>query len=121
MGLAIPKRLGGGSKLTGSHLRAPKQERQIAASLGGRVTKASGAGDFEKADVRITGVIRVEAKTTKHQSFRVTSEMLNKIEAQALQAGEIPAMAIEIESGARMVYVIPAWAMEGLLAQREPE
>lgn len=123
MTLPTPKRLGGGSKLNASQRRSKDQERELAALLGGRVTKASGAGDFEKGDVRVKGVLRVEAKTTKHRSFSVTSEMLDKIEQQAVVAGELPVMHIEIEGGARAVFVMPQWAFEQLLAagtQRTP-
>jgi Holliday junction resolvase len=117
--LHVPKRLGGGKAISQSHVRSPKQEREIASRIGGQVTKASGAGAFEKGDVRLTGVVRIEAKTTKHGSFRVTSDMLNKIEGFAVQAGEVPAMLIEIEGGARSVYVVPVWVLEGLLSQQD--
>lgn len=117
MTIPLPKRLGGGSGTTASHRRSKKQEAEIASRIGGRVTKASGAGDFEKADVRLRGLVRVEAKTTKHKSFSVTGEMLDKIEQQAVVAGEIPVMEIEIEGGARRVYVLPTWALDGLLQE----
>lgn len=113
--IPVPKRLGGGSKLNASQRRSKVQERETAKRIGGRVTKQSGGGLFEKGDVRLKGICRIEAKTTKHKSFSVTSAMLDKIEQQATITGEIPAMEIEIEGGARRVYVIPTWALDGLL------
>ena len=115
MTVIVPKRLGGGSMTSASHRRSREQEKEAAARLGGRITKASGAGAFEKGDVRVKGLLRVEAKTTKHKSFSVTGEMLDKIEQQAVMAGEFPAMEIEIEGGARRVYVVPTWVLDDLI------
>ena len=117
MSFPVPKRLGGGSLLNASQRRSKMQEKETATRLGGRVTKASGAGGFEKADVRVKGLLRIEAKTTKHKSFSVTAEMLDKIENQATIAGELPVMEIEIEGGKRRVYVLPTWALDGLIQQ----
>ncbi len=114
MSLPIPKRERGG--LTQSHRRAGQQEAKLANKLGGRVTKQSGAGRFQKGDVRIKGLVMVEAKHTKHRSFSVTAETIDKIEKQAtMSSGELPVIHVEIEGGAREVYVVPAWVMETLL------
>lgn len=114
MSLILPKRMGGQHP---SVKRSKVQEAETAKRIGGAVTKASGAQSFEKGDVRIKGVARLELKTTKAKSFSVTADMIDKIEGQALQAGELPVMEIEIDNqGARRnVYVIPAWAMDDLL------
>lgn len=79
---------------TNSHFRAPKQEQQMAARLGGQPVKGSGCG-AEKGDVRVKGVMRLEAKCTKNKSFSVTREMIEKIENAAMGAGEVPAITIE--------------------------
>lgn len=116
MPLAVPKRLGGGT-VTPSHARSKIQEKKTAERLGGRVTKASGAL-HEKGDVRVSGVLRVEAKTTKHKSFSVTKGMLEKIELACFGAGEIPVMEIEIDNASptpATAYVVPKWAFEELL------
>lgn len=120
MALNLPKRL------TGQHAsvkRSKVQEREIATRIGGQVTKASGAGAFEKGDVRLRGLVRIEAKTTQRQSFSVTSEMLGKIEMQALQAGELPVMVIEIDNTGKkqQVAVMPTWALDLLLAKARGE
>lgn len=90
--LRTPKRSKGVK--TPSHNRAPKQEKSLAGRLGGNTVKGSGCG-FEKGDVRIKGVARIEAKCTKNKSFSVTREMVEKIENAALNSGELPAMVIE--------------------------
>lgn len=123
MALSIPKRLGGGTR-TKSHARAPGQEKRSAARLGGQQTKASGAGKFEKGDVRVRGLLRLDAKTTKHASFRVTAEMIAELEQSAAQAGEVPVFEIEVdnEGSPRSCYVIPTWALDDivqLVAQKE--
>lgn len=71
---------------------------------------------MEKGDVRIKGVMRIEAKTTKHKSFAVTMEMIEKIEHAALPATEIPAIVIEFNDGhgrrLKEVAVLPTYALE---------
>lgn len=112
--LKKPKRLK--SFQTESHARSPEQEDSLAKRVGGRRVKGSGCG-FEKGDVRVEGFVRIEAKTTKHKSFSVTIEMLDKIEDAALSAGEVPAMVIEFRQDRdnREVAVIPVWALEKLI------
>lgn len=117
MSLPVPKRLG--SHLSASHRRSPVQEQETADRLGGRVTKASGSGLFEKGDVRVKGLARVECKTTKNSSFSVTDKIIDKIENQALAAGEIPVIEIDIRNGERGVYVLPKWALEGLIREAQ--
>lgn len=112
MPLAEPKRTQGPSK---SHARSRHQERELATRLGGKITPRSGAGGFQKGDVRINGIARLEAKTTKHASFSVTAEMIQKVEDAAMTAGEVPILVIEIQGGARSVAVIPMWALDLLL------
>lgn len=115
MSLPIPKRLGGGT-IHRSQARSKDQEKGTAKRIGGRVVKQSGAGRFQKGDVRVMGVALVEAKTTQHASFRVTEALIDKIEgeATALQ-GEVPVIEVEILSGARRVYVVPTWALDHLI------
>lgn len=115
-GLRTPKRLRGVKKA--AHNRAPKQEKEAAARLGGKVVKGSGCG-FEKGDVRVSGVMRLEAKCTENKSFSVTRDMVRKIEEAALNCGEIPAMEIEflpIEGHPRSrVALVPVYVLEMLV------
>lgn len=107
------------ANLTVAHRRAPKQEREVAARLGGRPTAASGAKDV-KGDVRIKGVARVECKTTRHKSFAVTLAMVGKLEESALLAGEVPAIVVEFidADGRRLaeLAVVPTYVLDGLRA-----
>lgn len=103
--------------LTKSHYRAPKQERETAIRVGGRLTSASGSKD-EKGDVRVKGVARIECKTTKHASFSVTQKMLDQIEDAAVLTGEMPYILVEFidEAGRKLrdVVVCPSYVLDTL-------
>lgn len=105
--LRLPKRLQG---LDNTHDRSKVQEAGLAKKLGGRTTIGSGNKD-EKGDVRLKGLIRVECKNTQEQGFRVTAEMLAKLSATAVGAGELPVMQIDlgVKDGVAMqsFYVLP--------------
>lgn len=103
--IGIPKRLRD-ANLTDSHRRAKVQEKSTAKRLGGVTIKGSGNG-VEKGDVRVRGVARVENKTTKHASFSVTVEHLDKLDVAVLGTKELPFMQIELLGGARSFVVIP--------------
>ena len=109
-------------KLSDSHRRAPKQESATATRLGGRVVAGSGCG-VEKGDVRIKGLARIECKCTQHKSFSLSRKLINKIEAEALECGEVPIMTIEFLTGEHVdneVAVLPMWALQSLINnQRE--
>lgn len=64
------------------------QERRVASELGGRVQPGSGAPEFYKGDVRKTGDIRVECKTTGTKAYRLTLAEIQKIQSEALMGGE---------------------------------
>lgn len=113
MSLAIPKRC----LKSAAYIRAPKQEREIAKRVGGRVTPGSGAGE-EKADVRVRGLHRIECKATSRQSFSVTREMLDKLSTAAHTAGEMPLLVIEFlpteDHTGGTVVVCPAYLLDAL-------
>jgi hypothetical protein len=79
-----------------------RQEGRLARSLGGNVTKASGATDSpsHKGDVRVQGEIRAEAKTTSRRSYTLSIDTWNKIRNEASQFGETPVMQIEFQGQA---------------------
>jgi hypothetical protein len=110
------------ANLSNSHRRSRKQESSLAKSLGGRVTAGSGNKDV-KGDVRVKGVARIEAKTTKNASFSVTREMINKIETAAANSGEVPALVVEFHDGfqksLQSVAIVPMWALESLIANQK--
>lgn len=93
--------------------RSRQQEKRLAARVGGKVTRGSGNG-IEKGDVRLRGVVRIEAKTTKAASFRVTDKMISLIEDAAVSAGELPVIVIELAGGPkpRTVCVVPEWVLD---------
>lgn len=103
--------------VTKSHKRAPKQEREIANLVKGRLTPRSGAGDV-KGDVRLKGVARIECKTTKNKSFSVTLAMIDKLELEATTTGELPIFVIEFidENGKKIkdLAVCPTYVLDSL-------
>ncbi len=111
--LRQPKRL---NFQSASHARSPVQEKQLATKLGGERVRGSGCGRV-KGDVRVKGVLRVEAKVTRHNSFSVTKEMIEKIETAAITEGELPAMLIELNGGMQ-VAVVPAYVLEMLAGEQ---
>jgi hypothetical protein len=108
----------GGNRPTPSHRRSVRQEHELAARFNGRVTPGSGSKDT-KGDVRVRGVCRIEAKTTKHKSFSVTLEMSDKIEQAALMNSEIPILVVEFitQDGhpIKELAVTPVWVLEQLI------
>lgn len=98
-----------------SYRRSRRQEKEIATKLGGRRTAASGSKD-EKGDVRLKGVLRIEAKTTKNKSFSVTLDMISQIEEAALASDEMPVIAIEFNDGRgkkiKEVAVVPMYVLD---------
>ena len=98
-----------------SHRRSKVQEHELALRHNGKVTPGSG-NQKVKGDIRIENVMRIEAKTTTAKSFRVTQEMIQKIEDAALPCGEIPAIIIEFIDAdgnpLKEVAVVPTYVLE---------
>lgn len=114
------RRAGETNANTKSHKRAKKQEKEIATRIGGKLVPRSGAGDT-KGDCRIRGILRIEAKTTKHKSFSITQEMLDKIEEAATETGEMPVIVVEFNEGGRKVReiaVCPTYVLDALCAPK---
>lgn len=116
----MPKRLRGPSP---AHNHAPVQEAKAAARIGGAVTRGSGNG-YVKGDARRPGLVRVECKSTSAKSFSVTRDTMEKIEAAAFGADEVPVLQVELLGPSapglcdmvvqKRVYVVPDWALEDL-------
>lgn len=117
--LATPKRY----RIGVAHRRSPKQEKEAAKRLGGKVVIGSGSGKWEKGDVRIKDVLRLEAKTTTKKSFTITREMVRKIMDAALSSakGEVPCMEIEFLSSSGKpeisVALVPVYVLRQLAAE----
>lgn len=98
--------------------RAPQQEAEAAKRLGGRRVRGSGCGN-EKGDVRLETILRQECKSTEKDSFRVTRDMLRKLDNATAGTTELPVLEIEFINHAGApegkVCVMPSWALETLL------
>lgn len=88
----------------------------MADRVGGRTTRGSGCGS-DKGDVARDGIARIEAKTTKNQSFSVTKRMVKKIEEEAARRNELPFIEVELDNQGTplKVAVLPSWALELLM------
>tara|TARA_R100000808_G_scaffold512_2_gene2697 strand:+ start:16085 stop:16435 length:351 start_codon:yes stop_codon:yes gene_type:complete len=116
--MRLPKRIKG--KSSPAHIRSASQERELAKRVGGRTVRGSGCGS-EKGDARLEKVCRIEAKTTSAKSFRVTRDMLDKLEEAALPSNELPALVVEfLEEGKPVgeVAVVPTWILDILSQPR---
>jgi hypothetical protein len=110
-------RRGESKGLTPSHYRSKRQEKEIARRTRGRLTPGSGSKAV-KGDVRVKRICRIECKTTKHSSFSVTMDMLNKIEEAALAADELPILVVEFNDGRgkklKEVAIVPTYILDRL-------
>lgn len=83
-----------------------RQERRMAAALGGRRQPGSGSSAYAKGDVcahagDLTGPVGflVECKQTVHASLAIQWAWLAKITGEALAQGKIPALDFEVLGG----------------------
>lgn len=106
--LKVPKRL---QEKTPSHVRAKKLERETAQRLGASLVKGSGSG-YVGGDSRKHRIVRIENKTTKASSFRVTDDLIDDLEQKVFGADEIPIIQVELRLGERKVIVMPDWALD---------
>lgn len=97
---------------------APRQEKKLAKRLGGQTITGSGS-KLRKGDVEVRGIVRIEAKTTSADSFRVSKEMLQKIRNASLPSDQVPAIIIEFLNAKGLpegeVAVIPVDMLETLI------
>lgn len=70
-----------------------KQEKRVMDGIGGRVQPASGARPHNKSDGRLRDRIRMEAKFTYSNSYRVNLTDLNKLRSEC-QGHERPAFVV---------------------------
>lgn len=84
--------------------RSERQEKRTARQYGGKQTKNSGAMD-DKGDVKVEGKLRIEDKTTKKRSYRLTLSDLRKV-ARAAKGDEMPVMKICFEDDLRQQFVV---------------
>lgn len=83
-----------------------KQEKRVAKSLDAKVTVASGALSFQKADVRSEDFL-VECKTTSKNYYTLTLKTWEKIESQAVKDGiRMPLMCIDLNNGETSIAIM---------------
>lgn len=120
MANSVFERMARKDNLTASHKRAKKQEREVAKRTLGKLTPASGALAV-KGDVRVKNVVRIECKTTKHKSFSVSLDMLDRLEEAATLAGEMPVLVVEFNDGAGRklgeLVICPGYVLDSLLGE----
>ena len=110
---------GGGTYKYSTRRRSDRQEGHNARRVEGRVTVNSGAGR-DKGDVKVSGLLREEDKTTEKASYVLKLADLRKV-AAAARGDEIPIMRIAFEDDLRQQYVVlPSdWFQQLLTAYRE--
>ncbi len=112
--LGVPVREGAPkSRPSPSHIRAKKQEREVAKRLGAKLVSRSGAGD-EKGDVRLRRVARIECKTTGKKSFPLTLALVAKLE-DAVTDAEVSVLVVEFNDAGKplgSLAVIPLYLLE---------
>lgn len=96
-----------------------KQEKHVAETLDGKLTKNSGATQFGgKGDVNISGLFSIECKTrtTDKDSISIKKEWLEKIRSESLFDGKpYYSLAFNFGPGDDMYYIIDEKLFEELI------
>lgn len=92
-----------------------KREADIAKG-GYSKTPGSGASSI-KGDLR-RGDFMIEVKATRHESFRVTSEIMGKLKNDSLTNGKQVALIVEIGTGERYA-ILPLTTFERLVPDHD--
>lgn len=94
--------------------QSKKQENRIAKEINAKVTIASGALDFQKADVRNDEFL-IEAKTTAKDFYSLNVKTWEKIKDQAIKDGlRIPLMCVDLEDGKHSIAILNSLDLWGL-------
>jgi Holliday junction resolvase len=104
-------------RLPDTHKRSRNQEKTMADRVGGRQTSRSGAG-LEKGDVRVKSFVRLECKTTKHDSFRVTRTDLDKIKHASIGHGEVPIIVVRLDGPPMLECAIVPLSLLDIIRER---
>ena len=78
------------------HKQSQHHERRLEAAIGGKRTAASGAFWSRKGDVRNDDLL-IEHKYTAKKSISLSSEVLRKIETEAVLDGRMPVLAFHLQ------------------------
>lgn len=80
----------------------PEQhERRLAEAVGGKRQPASGSLPFAKGDVKSSKFL-YDAKLTKHASYKLSLEVLDKLSQEAMLEGRHPALQVRFGSSGAM-------------------
>ena len=70
--------------------------------------------------MRVRGVLRIEAKTTKNKSFSVTRDMVQSICNTAVAYGELPALIVEFLNAAGKpeleIAIVPTYVLNSIIS-----
>lgn len=101
-----------------SYWRSKEQEKDLSKRFGARQIIGSGNG-FRKGDLYVSGLLRLEAKTTLHKSFPLTRTIIEKVVNAAAANGELPCVVVEFLSSTGKpeyeVAIVPVKDLEGLI------
>lgn len=89
--------------------KSRRQERRVAKTGGGRPQPASGGLPGRHGDVRDVADFLIECKGSDFAGFYLSEKILSKIEKEALGAGKIPALAVELrgkKKGRKRYFVV---------------
>ena len=99
-----------------------KQERSIAALIGGRRTPLSGASDYAKGDAK-GKVYLAEAKETAKGSYSLKQAILAKIDQEAMAQDRYPMLTVRFLNmpplASKDWVMVPKYVFEALLSQLE--
>ena len=76
--------------------RSLRQEREVASKLDGKVQPGSGNQNHSPGDVKTKNVL-LECKTTKHKSFRITTDLIRKVRIEAKSTNKEWAIVLDMD------------------------
>lgn len=101
--MPLPKWMSSKAKLQRQNRRSRNQERQRASEVGGRERAGSGSSWRAPQDV-ITATHLEQLKYTDHAVAVIKASELNKLDADATNAGKLPRLVVEFKRhGIRLV------------------
>ena len=112
-----PFRKGSGKRKFGKGRDA---ERKTIKRFQGRGMPASGAMEGAKGDFALDKFL-VENKSTVHESYKLTRDVLCKINGEARRGGKMPALAVQFVDGSGnpkkqgAYVVIPEWVFQSMI------
>jgi len=109
------------SNIKPTRFYSSKQEKTVAESIGGTVTKNSGATPFDKGDLKIDNfLIECKTKVSSSESMSIKKEWLEKNEQEALFMGKpYSALAFNFGPNEKNYYIINEELFKILIKETE--